>query len=181
MAELKNGDKEAFSLLFKKYYRDLVLFGGTLLPDRSLCEDIVQNIFTQLWEDRNTLNIGTSLKSYLLRSVQNACIDEIRHSQSVREYEKYMNTYGNYGSMNTGDYILYSDLHDNLENALNKLPKECKLVFVMSRLNGMKYKEIAQQLEVSERTVEVRIGKAIGLLKLYLKDFLPLILALLYT
>jgi RNA polymerase sigma-70 factor (ECF subfamily) len=179
LAELKRGCREAFSFLFRKYYKDLILFGGTFLPDKIYCEDIVQNIFIRLWENRENITIEGSLKSFLLRAVQNACIDELRHRQSVSEYEKYIETFSDYGSMDTEKYILYSDMRAQLDNALKKLPEACRKAFVMNRFEGLKYKEIARQLKVSERTVEVRIGKAIGLLRIYMKDFLPVALIVL--
>lgn len=177
LAELRRGSRNAFSSLFRKYYQDLIFFGGTFLPDRASCEDIVQNIFVRLWENREYIYIEDSLKSFLLRSVQNACIDELRHKQSVNEYEKYMETFTDCGSMDTEKYILYSDMHAQLEKALQRLPELCRQAFVMNRFERLKYKEIARQLNVSERTVEVRIGKAIGLLRVYLKDFLLMVLA----
>ncbi len=175
LAELCCGNKEAFSLLFKKYYKDLVLFAGIFLKDRACCEDVVQNIFVQLWEGRKTLQIETSLKSFLLKSVKNRCLDALRHDQSVKEYEKYMQVYSTYGDMDTENYILYSNLQAHLNDALKKLPDTCRQAFAMNRFEGLKYKEIAQRLNVSERTVEVRIGKAIELLRLYLKDFFVLV------
>jgi RNA polymerase sigma-70 factor (ECF subfamily) len=179
LTELCQGNKEAFSLLFRKYYKDMVLFGGNFLYDRTRCEDIVQTIFTQLWENRETLVIETSLKSFLLQSVRNGCIDELRHRQSIKEHEIYTEAFGPLGDMDTENYILYSDLKTHLDDALDKLPETYRQAFVMNRFDGLKYKEIAQKLEVSERTVEVRIGKAIGLLRHYLKDFFILILVLL--
>lgn len=177
--QLKQGDKKAFSLLFNKYYKDLVLFGGNFLPYRNLCEDIVQNVFLKLWKDRESIVIETSLKSFLLKSVQNSCIDEIRHKGVVREHESYSLTFNVSDSIDTEHYILYSNLQGHLKEALNKLPEVCREVFEMSRLEGLKYKEIANKLSVSERTVEVRIGKALALLRQYLKEFLVIILVIL--
>lgn len=179
LVKLQEGSREAFSYLFRKYYKDLVLFGGIFLSDKEDCEDIVQNIFVRLWENRERIDIDNSLKSFLLRSVQNACIDELRHRQSVSEYEKYMTDHAYDINMDTEHYILYSDMHAQVHEALEKLPEALKQAFIMNRFEGLKYREIAQRLHISERTVEVRIGKAIGLLRLFLKDFLPAALALL--
>lgn len=181
LVELKRGNKEAFSLLFQRYYKDLVLFGGNYLRDRVRCEDIVQSVFLKLWLEKEELNIETSLKAFLLRSVRNGCLDEIRHQQVVREHESYAELFGNLDDMGTENYVLYSDLESHLIDALNKLPETCREAFEMNRFDGLKYKEIAEKLEVSERTVEVRIGKAIGLLRLYLKEFFITILALLIS
>ena len=169
---LKQGDKEAFSLLFSAYYKDLVLFGGTFLPDKSTCEDIVQSVFLKLWKDRKTITIESSLKSYLLTSIRNSCLDEIRHRNVMLEHESYILATGSLYDWDTEEYILYSDLQKKLDKALDKLPETCRQAFEMNRFEGLKYREIAQKLEVSERTVEERISKAIELLKRYLRDFL---------
>lgn len=178
--ELNKGNKEVFSLLFEKYYKDLVLFAGNILQDKDSCEDIVQNIFVELWENRNILQIETSLKSFLLKSVKNGCLDELRHEKAVREHEDYVSVYKEWSDMNTEDYVLYSNLKSHLDEALKKLPEVCRVAFVMNRFEGLKYREISDKLGVSERTVEVRIGKAIGLLRTYLKDFLIIIFIIIY-
>ncbi|BEG99260.1 RNA polymerase sigma-70 factor [Bacteroides sedimenti] len=178
--ELKQGNKEAFTLLFQKYYKDLVLFGGNFLYDKVRCEDIVQTIFLKLWSDREVLVVNTSLKSYLLRAVQNSCLDEIRHNQVKYEHESYTAAFGLDDNVDTENYILYSDLQNHLDEALSKLPEACRLAFEMNRFEGLRYKEIASRLDVSERTIEVRIGKAIGLLRVYLKEFFLLVSMLLF-
>lgn len=172
LTALKQGSKEAFSFLFTAYYKDLVLFGGNFLPDREACEDIVQSVFLKLWADRFTLEINTSLKSYLLRSVRNSCLDEIRHKNIVRQHEAYTLSASILDDLDTDNYILYSDLNQHLQEALMKIPEAYRSVFEMNRFKGMKYKEIAIQMNVSERTVEVRIGKTLELLRQYLKEFL---------
>ncbi|MDD5184185.1 MAG: RNA polymerase sigma-70 factor [Paludibacter sp.] len=179
LRELKQGNKEAFSMLFRKYYLDMVLFGGNYLRDKDRCEDIVQNVLFKLWSEREELEINTSLKSFLLKSVKNGCLDELRHQQVIRIHESYSGVFGDIDDSQTENYILYTDLHDHLDIALKKLPEVCRVAFELNRFEGLKYKEIAQQLEVSERTVEVRIGKAIGLLRKYLKDFFILVFILL--
>ncbi|MDR2144956.1 MAG: RNA polymerase sigma-70 factor [Tannerella sp.] len=176
LGELRQGNKAAFSLLFKRYYRDLVLFGGTFLADKDTCEDIVQQVFLKVWEDREALVIKTSLKSYLLKSVQNACLDEIKHKNVVREHEEYVQYSHLQEYMDTENYILYSDLQRHLKEALEKIPPQYRESFEMNRFKGLKYREIAEKLNVSQRTVEERIGKAIELLRKYLKDFLYIFL-----
>lgn len=173
---LSNGDKNAFSWLFRKYYKDMVLFGGNYLSDREKCEDIVQNIFFKLWQERASLSIKTSFKSFLLKSVQNACLDELRHVNVVRRHENYTQIFCDSDDLDTENYVLYSDLKEKLNEVLEKLPEPNRLAFEMNRFDGLKYSEIAKKLEVSERTVEVRIGKALALLKMYLKEFFVLLL-----
>lgn len=170
LAALKHDSKEAFSLLFQTYYADLVLFCGNFVKDKSSCEDIVQSIFLKLWYDRRTIQIETSIKSYLLKAVRNSCLDEYRHIEIVRKYETEhkSSVLDNY---DTDNYILYSDLYTHLIRALDKIPPLYKEAFVLNRFEGLKYREIAEKLDVSERTVEVRVSKTLDLLRKQLKDF----------
>jgi RNA polymerase sigma-70 factor (ECF subfamily) len=170
---LNEGNKEAFSLLFRAYYKDLVLFGGNFLPgDKDTCEDVVQSVFLKLWNDRQTIVVETSIKSYLIKAVRNACLDELRHRGVVREHKLYVQATRIADEMDTENYILYSDLQRHLQAALDKIPQLCREAFEMNRFDGLKYREIAERLQLSERTVEVRIAKAIDLLKKYMKEFL---------
>ncbi|MCD7937320.1 MAG: RNA polymerase sigma-70 factor [Tannerellaceae bacterium] len=171
LAALKQGNKKAFSLLFKTYYRDMVLFGGSILPEQTVCEDIVQSVFLKLWNDHSALDIQSSLKAYLLKAVRNGCLDELRHRRIMDDHISSY-THSILEDIDTENYILYSDLLQQLTNALEKLPANYRRAFEMNRFEGLKYKEIADQLQVSERTVEVRISKALELLREHLKDFL---------
>lgn len=170
LSALRQDNKEAFSLLFQKYYTDLVLFCGNFVRDKSSCEDIVQSIFLKLWNDRKSIRIETSLKSYLLRAVRNSCFDEFRHLEIVRQYESDPD-HSVLDSYDTENYILYSDLSAHLQQALDQLPAAYREAFEMNRFEGLKYREIAVRLNVSERTVEVRVGKALEMLRKLLKDF----------
>lgn len=170
LSALRQDNKEAFSLLFQKYYTDLVLFCGNFVRDQSSCEDIVQSIFLKLWNDRKNIRIETSLKSYLLRAVRNSCFDEFRHLEIVRQYESDPD-HSVLDSYDTENYILYSDLSAHLQQALDQLPAPYREAFEMNRFEGLKYREIAVRLNVSERTVEVRVGKALEMLRKLLKDF----------
>lgn len=170
LSALKQDNKEAFSLLFQKYYTDLVLFCGNFVRDKSSCEDIVQSIFLKLWNDRKNIRIETSLKSYLLRAVRNSCFDEFRHLEIVRQYESDPD-HSVLDNYDTENYILYSDLSAHLQQALDQLPAAYCEAFEMNRFEGLKYKEIAVRLNVSERTVEVRVSKALEMLRKLLKDF----------
>lgn len=178
LQELRLGNRVAFSALFNKYYRDLVLFAGHFLKDKSRCEDIVQGVFLKVWATREQLTILTSFKSFLLRSVQNSCLDEIRHLRVVRDHEVYAEAFDHFDSMETEQYVLFSDLKGQLDKALEQLPPACLQVFRMNRFEGLKYREIAKKLDVSERTVEVRMGKALHLLRTYLDGFFAILLAM---
>lgn len=163
---VKSGSTRSFALLFDKYYRDLVLYCGTFLQDLPVCEDIVQNIFLKLWETRSDTEINTSFKGYLVRCARNMCMDELRHRKVKSEYlNSEVSLLCNDGDDHADNYILYSELYSSLAEAVRNLPEKEKEAFEMSRIDDLKYRQIAEILGVSQRTVEVRISKALKILK----------------
>ena len=123
MRRLALDDERSFDSIFKLYYKDLLLYAGSYLRERQVCEDIVQSLFMHLWYDRKTLSVGRSLKSYLLISVRNRCFDYMRHQNVRNDYFDYVNENSVLSSSNTEEYILYSELQDHIKKAINKLPK----------------------------------------------------------
>lgn len=111
-------------------------------------------------------------KSYLLKAVRNYCLDELRHRRIIDEHIAYELKSDSIDIDTTENYILYSDLCRQLKNALEQLPPQEREVFEMSRLENIKYQEIANRLNISVRTVEVRISKALKQLRILLKDFI---------
>lgn len=167
---LKNGDESAFGLFFKTYYKDLVLFAGKFISSRVICEDITQSVFLQLWDERETLIIESSLKSFLLKSVQNRCLNVLRHQLYE---ENYLNSVKQHESMTVPTpehYLLYSEIHTHLSQALSRLPYNQREAFELNRFKGLTYQEIADMLNVSKRTIEVRIGQALKQLRIDLKE-----------
>ena len=170
--KLKAGDPDSFSDLFFAYYNDLVFFAYTYTHELAVAEDLVQDTFVKLWEDRENLNVTISLKSILLKTIQNKCIDLYRHKKIVDEHSTYTIDNSPLYEYNTQNYILRSELEGRIENAIANLPEKYKVAFEMSRFEGLKYQEIAINLNVSLRTVEERISKALKLLRENLIDFL---------
>ncbi len=170
------GDESAFSIIFKTYYVDLVLFAVTFVRDKQAAEEIAQDVFIRLWENRECVIITSSLRSFLLKSIQNRCIDTIRHLKIVDNYQSKLQNHPLLLENDTENYVLYSELEDDLKKALGKLPEDISKIFLLNRFEGFTYAEIASQLDISVRMVEVRMGKALSLLKQYLKDYLITIL-----
>lgn len=144
----------------------------------SIHEDIVQNVFTRIWTERKELDIRTSLKSYLLKGVQNFCLDELRCRNVRLRYETESRRH--ILALSPEEYYLYSELRDEINNAIASLsPAERETLF-LSRFENLKYKEIADRLGVSVRTVETRISKALKLIKASIGDLTILITVIIY-
>jgi len=172
LGKLKNDDQSAFTIIFTKYYADLVRFSYGFTRNSNVSEEIVQEVFLKFWENRSSLDIHTSLKSFLLKNVQNRSIDSLRHTGIANKYTSVVLEHAILSQNDTENYILYSELQANLNHAMHKIPMQYAEVFRMSRLETLNYQEIADKLGVSVRTVEVRISKALGMLREELKDFL---------
>ncbi len=176
---LIGGDQSAFSNIFSAYHKDLVLFAMRYTKDLNNAEEIVQDIFVRLWEDRESVNVNISIKSYLLKSIQNKFIDWYRHNKIKKAHYDFVLADTLKYESDTDGYLLYNELQEQIDSTLSELPEEVSSAFRMNRYKGLKYSEIADLLGVSVRTVEVRIGRALHLLRNHLKDYLPDILVIL--
>ncbi len=166
---IRRNDRSAFSVLFIKYYNDLLVYCISFIGEREGSEDILQNVFLKLWQERETVNIGKSIRSYLLKAVRNDCLDRIRHCKTVTAYKKFVCESIPAMNWDFDHYIMASELEKTLAEGLTKLDLKSREAFCMNRYEKLKYREIALKLGVSERTVEVRISKALSFLKDYIK------------
>lgn len=173
---IREGNERIFEETFRKYYQSLCNYANSILKEMDEAEEVVQNLFLSIWEKRNDLEINISLKSYLYRAVHNHCLNRIKHLKIREEYQQYaVNFYdASYESVN--QTVMKNELETKIEEAIKKLPEQCRLIFRMSRFEELKYHEIAEQLELSPKTVENQIGKALKILRVELAEYLPLII-----
>jgi RNA polymerase sigma-70 factor, Bacteroides expansion family 1 len=168
--KLRDGDERAFQSLFRKYYSAMCHFANQFLSDSEVAEEIVQEMFVKIWEKRTALNIETSVKHYLFRSVRNHCLNQIQHEKIKKQYaNKVLETASR--EFNPDDYFLEVDLIKRIEKSIEALPPKRREIFRLSREQGMKYKEIADELDISVKTVEAQMGLALKHLREDLKDF----------
>jgi len=133
----------------------------------------------KLWEDREIIIVTTTLKSFLLKLIQNRCLDWLRHAKVIHShYDSVLNS-SPLLECDTENYILRSEIEKIVKKALDKIPDEIAEPFKLNRYDGLKYREIAEKMQVSNRTVEVRIGKVLQILRDELKDYLITFLMLL--
>lgn len=167
---IKQNNKEAFSVLFRYYYSGLVVFATHFLQSKEEAEEIIQDIFLKIWSDREHLNVHTSLRDYLFRSVKNKCLDVIKHKKVESKFEHYIHQREEQ-SINH-EFFIEQELRVLIKDVIEKLPTECRKVFVLSRIQNLKYKEIADKLGISVKTVENQISKALRIFRDALKDYL---------
>lgn len=167
------GSKDAFTQIFKAYYSPLVRYAFTILNRQDEAEDIVQQVFIALWEKRMQ-PIHTSLRGLLYKMVYNACLNRIKQLKVRAEYAGEIESASNYSGIR--DTMFKNELEIMINEALDKLPEQCRRIFKMSRFEHKRYQEIADDLNLSIKTVENQIGKALKIMREELKDYLPLVL-----
>lgn len=170
-----NDDEKAFEKLFTLFYPSLAVYARKYIEEQAIREDIVQDVFVTLWENRKKLVIKTSVKSYLILSVRNHCLNYLKKEGLSRQYQESISAED---SSNNNDVYLLSELYNLFEKALSKLPETYRIVFEMYRLEEKNYEEIARELNISIRTAKRYKSQAVEVLKDELKDYLPLILLL---
>lgn len=162
-----------FDYVFNYYYSSLCAFSMQYLNDRDAVEDLVQDFFVALWVDAPKLQIRTSLKTYLFAAVKNRCLDFQKHLKVVRKHQTYL-LYSSGEEDNLSDHLFAeSELRHAIQTSLEKLPSRCREIFELSRFQGFKNEEIAVQLGLSKRTVELQISNALKVLRKELVAYLP--------
>lgn len=173
----ENIEHASFEMLFKTHYKALHAYAMVILKDEVDAEEIVQQLFLKFWEKRSLLQIQTSLKAYLYKCVYHDSLNYLKHQKVKTKYQEFkLHVNAEYGSAAQG--LEMKELQQQISLALNELPEQCRTIFQMSRFEELKYREIAEALGLSIKTVENQMTKALKLMRLKLTDFLILVLSL---
>ena len=177
LSAMQHGDLKAYGVLFRRYYPILCAY-ATKFVELKDAEEIVQDVMLWLWENRETQTFETSLSQYLFKTVYHRAINQIvRHQSQLRADTLF---YENMQEMlQDTDFYQLEELQRRIREAVDALPPAYREAFVMHRFDNKSYKEIAEILQVSPKTVDYRIQQALRQLRITLKDYLPLILLLL--
>lgn len=158
-------DAIAFRLLYKDYYKALVCYANQLVQENSIAEDIVQELFSSLWEKKMPFKSLTSLRSYLYNSVRNASFDYLKHKDVESLYlQKVLNTHQPYKSEEESDDFFSEEIYRQLFRTIDELPLRCREIFMM-HMNNQKNEEIAHILNISIETVKTQKKRAMSFLK----------------
>ena len=173
--EMKKGKEYAFDFFFNYYYPGLCIYAQKMIsiPEQE-ARDLVQDVFVKFWNDREKSDIRFSIRSYLFASVKNRCFDLLRKKDRNVKVQEITNETPFADEL--FETFVLSELEALFNKSLDKLPEHCREVFEMSRLHGLKNREIAAKLDISEKTVENQITKALHILRNELKDYLPLLI-----
>ena len=179
LSAVQRGDRNAFDALFRRYYIPLRTYAAHFVGMEN-AHEIVQDVMLLLWEKRDILHIEHSFNQYIFKAVYHRSINQISHDEAVQRvhttYTQKIYAQRTDAMLQETDVCQLNELSKQLQKALDELPESYRKAFVMHRFKGMSYKEIADLLEVSQKTVAYRIQQALKLLRIKLKDYLPLLL-----
>lgn len=168
---LQQGDEEAFEMLYNRHWEKLLTAAYHRTGSMETAKELVQDVFANLWRRRNRLNIKTTFAAYIFSAMKYTVLDHIR-SQAVKErYVKAIKKTAQETDNATLDFIAYKELNTLLEKEVNKLPEKCRMVFRLSRMEHYSTKEIAEKLQISPKTVENQLTKALKVLRTNLQEF----------
>jgi len=167
-------NEQAFKVLFVEFYPSLCVFAMRFVDGEEAARDIVQDVFFNVWKGRKSMFVTSSFRNFLITSVRNQCVDYLRRQKLEHQFmEK-----GRLTGIQTSPEEMYTlkELEVVLNRALAKLPDNVREAFEMNRFKGMTYNAIAEEMEVSPKTIEAYMSKALKILRVKLSDYLPLLI-----
>lgn len=168
---------QTFEQLFKTYFTSLTHFAIKYLGDMDDAKNLVHEVYIALWEKYDDMEVNSNFKSYLYTAVRNRCLNAIRDRKKVVE----LNVVDKEKQVQESDDLEVNELAAEIDFAINSLPEKCRMVFEMSRKEELKYAEIAEKMNISVKTVEAQMSKALKLMREHLADFLSLLFFLLFN
>lgn len=167
---IKKGNIKAFEALFRAYFKPLVIYSERIVNDHDDANEVVQDIFMKLWEKRKSLEIRNTVSSYLYRAVYNNSLQLLKRKKLDLKYMQYKIQHTN-ESINPSNEMIASELSHKIGLLLEELPENCKTIFKLNRYKGMKYREIADHLSISIKTVEANMTKALKYFRKHLSEY----------
>ncbi len=177
---LKQGKEKSFRAVFDIYFESLQVFAKMYVEDEEIAKDMVQEVFYKLWKKRSSLPEKLNIKAYLYQSLKNNCLNYLKRLKVQAKYKK--RVLDNYNDLQLNyeallqlnfDAVSFNELLEKLNKSINQLPPKCKEVFELSRNDGLKNREIAEQLNISVKAVEGHISKALKQLKKQINTQFP--------
>ncbi len=167
-------DKKTFEDLFRTHFKHLCTFALKYVKDLDTAKEIVQDVFLNLWEKRDSIDPAMSIKSYLTTAIYNRSLNHLRdHKKFNSDILSFENLYP-FNDQESTDHLVTYELHQKINLAIDELPLKCKEVFMLNRFEDLKYREIAEKLNISVKTVETQMSKALQHLRVRLVEYLPI-------
>jgi len=176
-------DEQGLKALFQSHFVGLCKFAVGFVKEEDVAREIVQDAFVNLWEKRTSIDVSKSVKSYLSTTVRNRCLNHLRDHRKFSQNLLDLENLEQEASYEMTDHLVESDIREQIIRATNELPDKCREVFLLSRHHNLKYQEIADKLQISVKTVETQMSKALQHMRLRLSEYLPelIIIFLVFT
>ena len=155
-----------FETIYKHYYEFLCHYAWKFVNEKELAEEVVSEVFYKLWKNKNKINVKTSFRSYIFIAVRNQAFDYLRKVKKINYIEDTEALRSGMTDRHSPlEEVIFNEIYINLEKAIENLPHQCRMIFRMSRDEGLRYREIAEQLNISIKTVETQMGRALKKLR----------------
>lgn len=178
LQQLKNGSETAFKALFDQYFKYLVVTINNISGDIHLAQDIAQDVFCDLWNKRSTLNIQSNLKAYLRRAAVNKMLNKFKAKRL--DYVEPNEVPEPIAKPATPlQELEATDLQSAINQTIRNLPERCRLIFQLRKQEGLSHQEISEQLEISKKTIENQLAKAMKIMRAAVAPFVRLLVILL--
>lgn len=168
----KSFSEKDFELVFREYFPFLCAFAKKYVQDPDECKDIVHNVFLNLWQKQNTLDLSIPIKSYLFKSVHNRCLNYLRDNKRIVRHDLIADSEAIPDHIESRDYLEESELEMKISAAIDDLPEKCRRIFQLSRFEDKKYREIAELEGLSVKSIEEQMSKALRILREKLSEYL---------
>lgn len=172
LGQLRNGEAAALDMIFKKYWQPLFISAFNFLRDKESCEDIIQDIFIKIWDRRHEIEIKTSLKAYLFAAMRYGVYRQVKVGNARVDIFECLDEVFKDSSPYEG--LVHKELLAKVDLAIEGLPDKCREVYRLSREEHLSHKEISEKLNISPKTVETHITKALKHLRISIKEIVTL-------
>ncbi|MEI6456235.1 MAG: RNA polymerase sigma-70 factor [bacterium] len=171
-------DKESFEILFRDHYKDLCFYAIRFVKDYEISREIVQDCYIRMWEKRASIDPLKPVRSYLSASVRNTCLNWLRDHRKFNRNLLDVEGLGSEPQEHQADKMVEEEIRAGIASAIDELPEKCREIFILNRYENLKYKEIADRLNISLKTVETQMSKALQHMRTRLKEYLTVVLLL---
>lgn len=171
-------DEPQFEKVFKTYFQQLCFYANSFLKDLDNAKEIVHDVFINFWEKRESIDLNKPVKAYLYTSVHNRCLNFIRDHKKFNYSIERIEDVNPETILEDSDSLIADEIKEKIQQTLEKLPERARQIFELSRFEGLKYHEIADKLDISVKTVEANMSKALKLFRENLKEYLAIIIVL---
>ncbi|NJX15851.1 RNA polymerase sigma-70 factor [Tamlana crocina] len=174
---VKKDNQRALEQLFQKYYFNLCLYAKKYVVSADLAEEVVADVFFKIWQNRKTLQINTSLKSYLFVATKNLSINVVNKAKSDYLKQEIPEISISFSHLNSDESLHYNEVKIQIDQIIEELPPQRKIIFKLNRIDGLKYKEIAEKLGISVSTVQKQMVEAIKHVSQYESQFITFVIS----